>query len=137
MCTPVVLLGRDDMVDAHITALRAGAAGFVGQTATPEMLLRVIKAVAGGRVWFGSRLFQSVFVKPPVADQWSQDLHLQKRQKEILNLVAHGKSNKEIGTYFGLSERTIKAHVSNLFLQTRVPNRSGLVRYAVKHGLTD
>ena len=133
---PVIILGREDLLDRHLEVLQAGAAGFVKQTASPQALIKAVRAVASGEVWFERKVFRKVFVKAPEAEMVPQVIRFSAKEKQIVELVASGKSNKEIGALLGFKERTIKAYVSNLFLKTRATNRSSLTSYAITHGLT-
>lgn len=132
--TPVILLGRDDSLDKYLEPLRAGAAGFVNQTAAPKVLIKAVKAVVAGDVWYERKLFRKILAQATNADIGSRTIHLSEKERQILALVAGGKTNKEIGALLGLGERTIKAHVSNLFCKTGVANRCGLACYAMSHG---
>lgn len=132
---PVILLGREDLVESHLEALRAGAVGFIKQTASDRMLVKAVKAVANGGVWFEQGLFRCLFVQSNSAEISRQKTGFTSREKHIMAFLANAKTNKEIGVYLGLTERTIKSYVSNLFRKTGIPNRSGLASYAVAHGL--
>ena len=133
--TPVILLGREDLLERHFEALRAGAVGFVKQTAAPQLLFKVIRAVAMGGVWFEKDLFRKIFLQNPLPITLHRKLYLSQKDQQIITLVASGKTNKEIGAVVGLSERTIKARLSNLFQKIGVPNRSSLTSYAIVHGV--
>lgn len=132
---PVILLGREDLVESHSEALRAGAAGFIKQTASDRMLIKAVKAVANGEVWFERALFRRLFVQSTSSEVRRQKTGFTSTEKQIIAFLADGKTNKEIGVYLGLTERTIKSYVSNLFRKTGIPTRSGLAGYAVAHGL--
>ena len=132
---PVILLGREDLVDSHSEALRAGAVGFIKQTASARMLIKAVKAVANGEVWFQRGLFRRLFVQSTSAEIRRQKTSFTSTEMQVMAFLANGKTNKEIGVYLGLTERTIKSYVSNLFRKTAIANRSGLASYAVAHGL--
>ena len=132
---PVILLGREDLVESHAEALRAGAVGFIKQTASDRELIKAVKAVAKGEVWFERGLFRRLFVQSTSSEVRRPKSGFTSREKQIMAFLANGKTNKEIGVYLGLTERTIKSYVSNLFRKTGISNRSGLASYAVVHGL--
>ncbi len=129
----VILLGRDDQLEKHIEAIRAGAVGFVKQTAHLKVLLKAIKAVGRGEVWFEERLLRAILSQ---ANPEQKPIRLNEREQRILHLITTGKTNKEIAVQLGFTERTIKGYVSTLFRRTGVPNRSALTGYALAHGLT-
>ncbi len=130
--TPVVLLGREDLLERQFEALRAGALGFVKQTAAPQVLFKAVRSVATGGVWFERDSFRKVFFQNP---PMPQGLYLSQKEVQIITLVAGGKTNKEIGAFLGLAERTIKACLSSLYRKIGVPNRSSLASYAIVQGL--
>ncbi len=133
--TPVILLGRDDLIKGHSEAMQAGAVGFLKQTAGPKTIVKAVKAVTNGKVWFDSRVFHQVFIQSTPVDLPPRRIQFNQKERRILDFLAVGKTNKEIGTLLGCSERTVKAHVSNLFRKTGASNRSGLVGHAILHGL--
>ncbi len=136
MVTPILLLGREDLLDRHLEALRAGATGFVEQTASQQVLIKAVRAIASGGVWFERSLFRKVYVEALLAQGSLRGRRLNQKEQQILALIASGRTNKEIGSRLGSSERTIKAHVSNLFRKTGAANRVELTSYAITHGLT-
>lgn len=133
--TPVILLGREDLLESYLEVLRAGAVGFLKQTASPQMVIKAVRAVATGGVWFERSLFRKIFLQVLQGEKKRGEISLSSKERQILNFVAGGKTNKEIGTYVGLAERSVKAYVSNLFRKVGVPNRSALSSFAVRHGL--
>jgi DNA-binding NarL/FixJ family response regulator len=102
-CLPVILIsGRDDPA-TRIRARAAGAAGFIGKTAAPETTIGAIDSVlAGGTAFCDDVLAGSL----PVLTQ---------RQAEVLTLLAEGHANKEIRHRLGIAERTVRAHLTELF----------------------
>lgn len=122
---PVILLGGNDLTDSQLQIIREGAAGFVKHTASPRVLLNAIKAAASGQVWIDQQLFQRMLSREVSTVGYSA------LERQIMTYVASGKTNKEIGANLGCTERTVKARMSNLFLKAGVPNRSGLVSYAI------
>lgn len=133
--SPVVLLGRKDLLVNHLEALQAGAVGFVKQTASTRVLVEAVRTVIKGKVWFERELFEEIYVQHRPTGKWHQGIRLNPREKQVLALVAVGMTNKEIGQRLALGERTIKAYISNLFRETGVANRSGLTSFAITHGL--
>ncbi len=108
-------------------ALRAGAAGYVRKDAEPEVLLAAVRAVAGGRT----------YIDPSVARQLARVNgagDLTSREVEVLRHVALGLSNKEIAATLGVSEETIKSHVTHLLAKLDVDNRAQATVQALKRG---
>ena len=107
--------------------LRVGAAGYVRKDAEPEVLLAAVRAVAAGRT----------YIDPSVARQLARVNgagDLTSREVEVLRHVALGLSNKEIAAALGVSEETIKTHVTHLLAKLAVDNRAQATVQALKRG---
>ena len=109
-------------------ALRAGAQGYILKDAEPGELAQCIRAVACGRTWIPAQVGAKLAKR--VADQ-----ELTPRETDVLDLVAAGKSNKEIGVAFGISEATVKVHMTHLLEKLKVGGRTEAINVAVKRGL--
>ena len=129
---PLLILGRVSFLDSNPGLLWMGVAGFVEQTASARTLHKAIGVIEAGGVWFDRVFFQQLLGTRP---DLLRRVDLPATELEVMRLIAQGKTNKEIGSLLGYSERTIKAHVTSLFQKTGVPSRAGLASYAVLHGL--
>jgi two-component system NarL family response regulator len=109
-------------------ALRAGALGYILKDATLDQLTKCIHAVAEGQTWvppqIGAKLARRV-----------SDQELTRRETQVLHAVAAGKSNKEIGAVFSISEATVKVHMTHILEKLRVTGRAEAINVAVKRGL--
>jgi len=100
---PVILIsGRDDAA-VRVRARAAGAAGFIAKSATPETIVGMVEAVLHGGLAFS------------VCDRAGDMPVLTTRQAEVLALLAEGHANKEIRYRLGIAERTVRAHLTELF----------------------
>ena len=120
-------------------AMEAGAAGYVLKVAAPDELLTAVDAALAGKT----------FVTPGLADHlaghlrrdaeraWDPAGSLTPRQREILQLVAKGRTAKEIGAILGISARTVESHKYELMQALGVERSAELVQFAVKHGLIE
>jgi len=115
-------------------ALEAGAAGFVLKHSAHAELVLAVRAALQGRTFVTPDLAANVFRtgKPkegnPVAS-------LTPRQREILQLLAGGKSAKEVASALGLSARTVEDHKYRLMESLGIQNNAELIRFAIKHGI--
>ncbi len=119
------------------SALDAGAAGYILKSALEHDLTRAVRAVAAGRQYLSPEL-SAVAIRAlqgkaePQDDPWDR---LTDREKQVLQLIAHGKSNKEIAVLLDLSVNTVAVHRANLMGTLKVHKAAELVLYAVKKGL--
>jgi len=115
-------------------ALEAGASGFVLKHSAPAELVLAVRAALQGRTFITPDLAAEVFrtAKDKDADPLAV---LTPRQREILQLLAEGKSAKEIAAGLGLSARTVEFHKYTLMDALGMENSAELIRFAVKHGL--
>jgi DNA-binding NarL/FixJ family response regulator len=108
--------------------LRAGALGYILKDATAKQLADCIRGVSEGKTWvppqIGARLARRV-----------ADRELTLRETQVLSAVAAGKSNKEIGTAFNISESTVKVHMTHILEKLKVTGRTEAINVAVKRGL--
>lgn len=131
---PVLLLGREDRIEQILVGLRAGAVGCVTQTVSPKTLRRAVAAIAAGGTWCDRRLFQRILQSLTVEGERLSP-RLTKREGQALRYLAQGWTNREIAEAIDLTEQSIKIHVSNLLRKTGTSNRTGLLLYAIRHGL--
>ena len=111
-------------------ALRAGALGYLLKDAPAEELVESIHSVGAGQTWIppavGAKLAMRV-----------TDRALTAREMEVLRILAAGKSNKEIGVAFNISEATVKVHVTHILDKLRVTGRTEAINVAVRRGLVN
>lgn len=113
-------------------ALEAGASGYVHYLAMPQVLEQVAQVVAAGGMWLGADLMRQLVLATarilPVSSTPKADLSLlTSREKAVAELVAAGKSNKEVARDLDITERTVKAHLSAAFEKLQVRDRLQLV----------
>jgi len=122
-----------------IRALAAGARAYLLKDATDEDLLPAVRAVASGRPYFSpavtSLLIQD-YVRTLQKRSLSDSYHLlTDREKEVLYLLAEGRSNKEAATLLDLGLSTIETHRANLMQKLTLHNTAEIVLYAVRKGI--
>lgn len=122
--------GRDE------AALHAGACGFVHKDAPAEVVVRAVRAVAAGELWFEpsvleTRLSERREPEPPPPGFGS----LTGREREVVALVVQGLRNEEIGSRLGINEKTVRNHLTGVFAKLGVSGRLELVVLAYRQGL--
>ena len=121
------------------SALDAGVSGYILKSALETDLTRAVRAVAGGQQYLSPELSHVLIralkekqdspAAPDVFDQLTQ------REKQVLQFIAHGKSNKEIAALLNLSVNTVAVHRANLMSTLGVHKAAELVLFAVRKGL--
>lgn len=113
-------------------AIEAGAAGYALKDAEPDDLVRAIEAVARGEAPLDPRAARAYLdqtrVESPIAS-------LTPREREVMQLLASGLSNKVIAIRLGISDATVKAHLTQIYRQIGVADRTQAALYVREHGL--
>ncbi|OGO73471.1 MAG: DNA-binding response regulator [Chloroflexi bacterium RIFCSPLOWO2_12_FULL_71_12] len=137
----VLILTMHDREDYLFQALRAGASGYVLKGADTEDLLAAVRSVARG----------GVYLYPPIAKELvseylrrvesGEDLAsydgLTDREREILQLIAEGKTAANIAEDLHISPHTVHSHRDNIMSKLDLHDRAALIRYAIRRGLVD
>ena len=135
----IVLTAAEDDRDV-VRAMRLGARGVVLKQSASDLLLKSIRKVADGETWLDNRMTAEVidaFKKSSESGQRREKPLLSDREKEIVQLVAQGFRNREIGEKLFISEQTVKNHLHNIFDKLGVSDRLELALYAIHHRLID
>ncbi|MFC7645898.1 response regulator [Streptosporangium lutulentum] len=137
----LVLTSVSDREDVA-PAMRAGAAGFLYKDVDPAALVQSIRAVHGGQVLLAPEAAEAMLSEPPglpgpgtAAPAAGRVTPLTDREREVLTLIAAGRSNREIARELTVAEKTVKTHVSNVLMKLGVQDRTQAALYAVRHGL--
>ena len=118
-------------------ALEAGARGYLSKDAVTEEVVRAVRAVADGKRYIGQGLAQNLLDVQKGGPKGDYTVEvLTTTERNILKLVAEGKSNPEIAGTIGLSPRTVETYRLRLMRKLGIENLPSLVRYAIRHGIT-
>ncbi|MDI5963067.1 response regulator [Streptantibioticus silvisoli] len=121
-----------------VPALRAGAAGYVYKDIDPGALADAIRSVHAGHVLLQPEVAEALLTldgSGPAAGTRGRGATLTDREREVLCLIADGRSNREIARALVLSEKTVKTHVSNILMKLDVSDRTQAALWAVRHGV--
>ena len=135
----IVLTAAEDERDA-VRAMRLGARGIVLKQSASDLLVKSIHRVHGGEIWMDSRITAEVmkaFAESSDNGPRRDKPLLSNREKEIVQLLAQGYRNKEIGEKLIISEQTVKNHLHNIFDKLGVSDRLELALYAIHHRLIE
>jgi DNA-binding NarL/FixJ family response regulator len=132
--TRVVVLTSFADRERILRALDAGAVGYVLKDAAPEELAKAIRAAAGGDAPLDPKAAR-VLLSARTADAPSDQLS--EREREVLQLVGSGMPNKLIAARLGITETTVKAHLTRIFRTIGVTDRTQAALWAERQGLID
>ncbi len=138
----MVIMGRDDDDASIVGAAEVGAVAHVAETAEPAELVATIRRAADGEDLLLDELNGRPDLLERIVDAMRESTAvehlpanpLSPRELDVLALVATGSRNREIAGALGISEQTVKNHLSSIFHKLGVPNRTRAVTYATRHG---
>ena len=136
--TRVLILSMHTTEDFVRRALKAGASGYLVKDSAPLELKMAIEAICRGETYLSSRVSKTLLsglVEGRVRESESSLEALTPRQREILQLIAEGKSTKEIAFTLSVSVKTVETHRAALMERLGIHDVAGLVVFAVRHNL--
>ena len=136
----VIVLTVYDNEEYVFQVLRAGASGYLVKKAAPEELIMAIRAVSRGESYLSPSISRTVideYVRKAEASSQPDDIDLlTNREREVLQLIAEGHTNKDIGKLLHISVKTVQAHRGNVMEKLGLHSAAELTRYAISKGLT-
>jgi two-component system nitrate/nitrite response regulator NarL len=133
--TRIVMLTVSEDEDDLLAAMKAGASGYVLKGVSAQELATVVRSVSSGEVYVAPSLAFGLLremSKPRINDPLAE---LSSRERQVLELVASGMSNQEIGMKLGLAEKTIKHYMTNILTKLQVRSRVEAALLAARIGL--
>jgi DNA-binding NarL/FixJ family response regulator len=133
--TRIVMLTVSEDEDDLLAAMKAGASGYVLKGVSARELANVVRSVSAGEVYVAPSLAFGLLremSKPRTSDPLAE---LSSRERQVLELVASGLSNQEIGLKLGLAEKTIKHYMTNILTKLQVRSRVEAALLAARVGL--
>ena len=134
----IIVTGSGMDEETILKAIASGAKGYVDEAATPAEFVQAIRIVHQGSVWAPRRVLSMFIERVPSSPgriSPAGRVTFTDREKEVLEMLVAGRSNKEIGAALGIEERTVKAHVAKLMRKVGVQNRIALSVHAITHSL--
>jgi DNA-binding NarL/FixJ family response regulator len=138
--THVLLCTAFPTTDRLIEALQSGAKGFVEKTNTWDDFLGAVDRVGRGEQYFSSKSSGVMPLSHSDLERRKKKVYtgpLSRREQEVIRLIAHGSTSKEIANKLFISAATVETHRTNLMGKLGVRNVAGLVLYAFQHGFTE
>jgi two-component system, NarL family, response regulator NreC len=130
----VIVLTQHDEPQYVSEALRCGARGYVLKQQAARDLVHAIRSVVRGEVYLSPGV--SAAVAQAYSSPQLSEPALSVRERQVLQLIAEGDSTKEIAGRMGISAKTVESHRSRLMQKLDIHDTAGLVRYAIRTGVT-
>ncbi len=137
----VIVMISNEERDKAVRAVRLGARGILFKDADPALLAKSIRKVYAGEVWIDnpilSQALESLLTRPTAspAPTESNDSKLSNREMEVVRCVAMGLRNKEVADKLGVTEATVKNHLTSVYAKLGVNDRLELILYAIHNKL--
>jgi DNA-binding NarL/FixJ family response regulator len=128
----VVVLSMHSSAELVRAAFAAGARGYLLKESAGDEVVKAVRAVAAGRRYLGEGLADKVL--PPVGETPLDSLTA--REREVLQLIADGKSNAEAAALLNLSPRSVETYRLRLMQKLGIEDLASLVKFAIRHGMT-
>jgi DNA-binding NarL/FixJ family response regulator len=132
--TKTILLTQHDEDEYISEALEAGVKGYVLKSQVASDLLEAIRQVSRGQVYLSPGVASSVVEAYRTRSERPKE-RLSLRERQVLQLIAEGKSTKEVASVLGISVKTAESHRSRLMQKLDIHETASLVRYAIRRGM--
>jgi DNA-binding NarL/FixJ family response regulator len=136
--TRIVILSMHSSSAFIAQALQNGAIGYVLKECTEENLVRAVREAAAGRRFLSPPVTEiaiNAYIEQSKSGSFDPHDTLTARQREVLQLVAEGRTSAEIGARLNISQRTVENHRAALMQKLGLQNQAELIRHAIRHGL--
>ena len=129
----ILLLSDRPDEEEGLTFIKLGISGYANTYISPARLTEAVNVISHGAVWLGQKVMQRLILETyarakekAVSNSEEKLKKLTKREHEIADLVAQGQSNLEVAANLGITERTVKAHLSSIYEKTKTRSRLNL-----------
>lgn len=133
----ILVLSMHQEMQYAVRAIKSGASGYLTKESAPAQLEQAIRKIAAGGAFISAEVAQQLALGAMAGSAAVPHESLSNREFEVLRLLAGGISVTEIAGQLNLSVKTVSTHKANLMQKMSLANSSELVRYALRHGLTD
>jgi DNA-binding NarL/FixJ family response regulator len=133
----ILILSMHQELQYAVRAIKSGASGYLTKESAPAQLVQAIHKIAGGGAYITAEVAEQLALGAMPGAAVASHESLSAREFEVFRLLAAGVSVSDIATRLNLSVKTVSTHKANLMQKMGMGNASELIRYAIKHGLTD
>ncbi len=133
----VLVLSMHQEQQYAVRAIKSGASGYLTKESAPALLAQAIHKIAAGGAWISAEVAEQLALGAMPGASTAPHESLSDREFEVFRLLAAGVSVTDIGHQLKLSVKTVSTHKANLMQKMGLANQSDLIRYALRHGLTE
>lgn len=133
----ILVLSMHEELQYAVRSIKSGASGYLTKESAPTQLMQVLRKVASGGAFISTGVAEQLAMGSMLGSSCSAHERLTDREFEVFRLIAAGMSVTDIAGRLNLSAKTISTHKANLMQKMSLHNQSELIRYAIKHGVTE
>lgn len=133
----VLVLSMHQELQYAVRAIKSGASGYLTKESAPVQLIQVLRRIAAGGAFISSDVAEQLALGSMQGGAAAAHEKLSNREFEVFRLIAGGVTVTDIAARLNLSAKTISTHKANLMQKMGLHNQSELIRYAIKHGVTE
>lgn len=133
----ILVLSMHEELQYAVRSIKSGASGYLTKDSAPTQLMQVLRRVAAGGAFISAGVAEQLALGSMLGSSCAPHERLTDREFEVFRLIAMGMSVTDIAGRLNLSAKTISTHKANLMQKMSLQNQSELIRYAIKHGVTE
>jgi DNA-binding NarL/FixJ family response regulator len=133
----ILVLSMHQELQYAVRAIKSGASGYLTKESAPGQLEQAIRKIAAGGAFISAEVAEQLALSAMPGGTSAPHESLSNREFEVFRLIAAGVSVTDIATRLKLSVKTISTHKANLMQKMGLQNQSELIRYAIKHGVSE
>jgi DNA-binding NarL/FixJ family response regulator len=133
----ILVLSMHQELQYAVRAIKSGASGYLTKESAPSQLEQAIRKIAGGGAYVSAEVAEQLALGAMPGSAGHPHENLSDREFEVFRMLAAGVSVTEIASRLKLSVKTVSTHKANLMQKMGLRNTSELIRYAIKHGVSD
>jgi len=133
----ILVLSMHEELQYAVRAIKSGASGYLTKESAPVQLIQVLRKIASGGAFISTDVAEQLALGTMLGKSIPPHEKLTDREFEVFRFIAIGMSVTEIATRLNLSAKTISTHKANLMQKMNLLNQSELIRYAIRHGVTE
>jgi DNA-binding NarL/FixJ family response regulator len=133
----ILVLSMHQELQYAVRAIKSGASGYLTKESAPAQLEQAIRKIAAGGAFISAEVAEQLALSAMPGSASAPHESLSNREFEVFRLIAAGVSVTDIAARLKLSVKTISTHKANLMQKMGLQNQSELIRYAIKHGVSD